>query len=333
MMRWKLSETIPHLFQKKNNTFVKFELQILGSSSAVPVKERALSAQVLNVHDKLYLIDCGEGTQFQLQKFRISHSKIDHIFISHLHGDHIYGLPGLLNTMNLNSRMKKLNIFSPVGLQDLIDKIFGISEARMNFEISYYEVNTNTAEKIFENSDVEVNSFPLDHRIPAVGYKFTEKGRLRNIDPEVISRYNLNYNQIMAAKYGNDIEFSDGTKIKNKELTLPPKKLRSFAYCSDTRYHPDLVNFVRYSDLIFHESTYLDDMKEKARERFHSTAFEAAMIASMANAGKLVLGHFSSRYINIAKFREEAQQYFSNVELAEDGKIFQINSDKYETEF
>ncbi len=333
MMHWKLSETILHLFRKKNSPFVKFELQILGSSSAVPVKDRALSAQVLNVNDKLYLIDCGEGTQFQLQKFRISHSKIDYIFISHLHGDHIYGLPGLLNTMNLNSRTKKLNIFSPVGLQEMIDKIFEISQAVMNFEVNYYEVNTHNTELVFQNSDVEVSSFPLDHRIPAVAYKFIEKRKLRNIDPEVISRYNLNYNQIMAAKYGNDIEFQDGRIIKNKELTLPPKKLRSFAYCSDTRYNPDLVNYVRNSDLIFHESTYLDDMKDKARERFHSTASEAAMIAKLANAGKLILGHFSSRYFSVEKFREEAQQHFSNVELAEDGKIFQINSDKYETEY
>jgi ribonuclease Z len=312
---------------------VKFDLQILGSSSAVPIKEKALSAQILNANDKLYLIDCGEGTQFQLQKFRISHSKIDHIFISHLHGDHIYGLSGLLNTMNLNSRTKKLNIFSPVGLQEMIDKIFAISEAVMNFEINYYEVNTYAVEKIFENSDIEVISFPLDHRIPTVGYKFIEKGKLRNIDPDVISKYKLNYNQIRAAKYGNDIEFSDGTIIKNKELTLPPRKLRSYAYCSDTRYNPDLVNYVRNSDLIFHEATYLDDMKDKARERFHSTATEAAMIAKMANVGKLVLGHFSSRYYSIEKFRKEAQQYFCNVELAEDGKIFQINSDKYETEY
>lgn len=333
MMHWKLSETILHQFRKKNNSFVKFELQILGSSSAVPVKERALSAQLLNVNEKLYLIDCGEGTQFQLQKFRISHNKIDHIFISHLHGDHIYGLPGLLNSMNLNSRTKKLNIYSPIGLQEMVDKIFEVSAAVMNFEINYYEVNTKNAERVFENSDVEVNSFPLDHRIEAVGYRFIEKGKLRNIAPEVISRYNLNFNQIRAAKYGNDISFEDGTVIANKALTLPPKRLRSFAYCSDTRYSPDLVNYVRNSDLIFHEATYLDDMKDKARERFHSTASEAAMIAKLSNAGKLIIGHFSSRYISIAKFREEAQQHFSNVELAEDGKIFQINSDKYETEY
>jgi ribonuclease Z len=235
--------------------------------------------------------------------------------------------------MNINGRKKKLHIWSPSGLEEMIDKIFDVSGSHIDFEIVFHIINTEKTEKIFDDSHVEIQSFPLDHRVPACGFKFTEKGRLRNIDSSMISTYNLNINQIKAAKFGYDIEFPDGTVIKNKDVTLPPKKLRSYAYCSDTKYNDSIANYVRNVDLLYHESTYLDHLKDKAGERFHSTASDAALIAKKANAGKLLLGHFSSRYGDLSGFISEAKQHFENVELGRDGYKFSVKLNHDENEF
>ncbi|MGE5356328.1 MAG: ribonuclease Z [Deltaproteobacteria bacterium] len=310
-----------------------FELLILGSTSAVPTFERYLSCQILNVHDKLYMIDCGEGTQFRLQHFRISHHKIENIFISHLHGDHILGLPGLINSMNINARKKKLRLFCPVGLDKMLETIFEISGSKIGFEIEYCFIDFSAKKKIYEDSEVEIFSFPLDHRIGTAGFRFNEKGRLRNIDPSTIARYGLSYNQIRAAKYGNDIEFADGNVIRNKDITLPPKKLRSFAYCSDTKYNPGIISSIKNVDLLYHESTYLEHLSDKANERFHSTAMDAAKIAKKAGAGKLLLGHFSSRYSDLSQFVTEAKEYFDDVELGIEGKRFTVDLKNIDDEF
>lgn len=302
-----------------------FELLILGSTSAIPAHGRHLSAQVLNIHDKLYLIDCGEATQFRLQQCRISHHKIDHIFISHLHGDHILGLPGLINSMNLIGRTRKLDIFCPPGLDQIVDKVFEISHSFINFEIRYHYINSAGYCKIFENRSLEVFAFPLQHSIEAFGFRFNEKISERNIKPEAISRYGLSIDQIKAAKSGSDLELADGSFLRNQDITLPLRHKRSYAYCSDTRYFPGLANHVRGVDLLYHESTYLDDMKEKAGERFHSTAAQAAAIAAKANAGKLLLGHFSSRYTDLQPFITEASNYFHDVALAIDGSAFTVD--------
>ena len=302
-----------------------FELLILGSSSAVPAHGRHLSSQVLNVHERLYLIDCGEATQFRLQQCSVSHHKLDNIFISHLHGDHIFGLPGLINSMNLIGRRKKLNIYCPSGLDQIIDKFFEISHSHINFEIRYHYINTLKYNKIFESNTLEVHAFPLQHSIDAYGFRFTENIATRNIKPEVIEKYGLTIDQIKAVKSGADIELPDATVLLNKELVLPQRNKRSYAYCSDTRYFPELANHVRGVDLLYHESTYLDDMKVQAAERFHSTASQAAMIALKANAGKLLLGHFSSRYTDLEPFIAEAANFFPTVELAVDGASFSVD--------
>ena len=279
------------------------------------------------------MIDCGEGTQFRLQHFKISHYKIEHIFISHLHGDHILGLPGLINSMNITGRKKKLSIYAPAGLEEMIDKIFEVSGSHLAFEVNFINLNLIKYEKILENNDVEIFSFPLDHRISTVGFKIIEKGKLRNIDPVMIKKFDLTINQIKAAKYGNDVEFPDGTTIKNKDITLPPKKLRSYAYCSDTRYNPDITNYIQNVDLLYHESTYLDHLKDKAGERYHSTAGDAAKIAKKANVSKLLLGHFSSRYGDLSLFVEEAKEHFENVELGLDGHKFSVILNQEENEY
>ena len=307
-----------------------FELLILGSTSAVPSHGRYLSSQLLNVHEKLYLIDCGEATQFRLQQLRVSHHKIDHIFISHLHGDHILGLPGLINSMNLIGRAKKLDIFCPSGLDQIIDKVFEISHSFINFEICYHYINTSNYTKIFKNNSIEVFAFPLHHSIDTFGFRFNERIDYHNINPEAITRYGLNIEQIKAARSGSDIELENGVLLSNSDIVLPQRKKRSYAYCSDTRYFPGLANHVRDVDLLYHESTYLDDMKDKASERFHSTSVQAASIAKKANAGKLLLGHFSSRYTDLNPFLFEAKQHFDNVELAIDGAIFSIDKNHEE---
>lgn len=310
-----------------------FELLILGSTSAVPVHDRYLSCQILNVHDKFFMIDCGEGTQFRLQHFRISHHKIENVFISHLHGDHILGLPGLINSMNITGRKKKLTIWSPSGLEEMIGKIFEISGSYIGFEIIFNTIDTSKNEKLYEDNDVEVRAFPLSHRIPTAGFRISEKSKLRNVDPVVIKSNNLTFNQIRAAKYGNDVEFPDGSVIRNKEITLPPKKLRSYAYCSDTKYNIEIADYVKGVDLLYHESTYLDHLKDKAGERYHSTASDAAMIAKKANAGKLILGHFSSRYHDLSGFMTEARNHFEKVELGLDGSKFSVILKEIEDEF
>ena len=303
---------------------MEFELTILGCSSATPMKGRYLSSQVLNIRNNFFLIDCGEGAQFRMLDFNIPKSKIDHIFISHLHGDHIFGLPGLIGTYNLNNRLKPLNIYGPVGLKEFIGNILENTSVFLNFELNINILNHNKSAVAFEDDNVKATAFPLKHRVPTLGYKFEEKSRLKNIRVEKIKEYNLNYNQIRAAKYGNDVVLEGGEVIQNSILTLPPKHLRSFAYCSDTVYDESIVAYIRDVDLLYHESTYLSYMQEKAKARWHSTAVEAAKIAKKANVKKLILGHYSTRYHDLSPLLAEAKSIFNNTELGMDGKKFKL---------
>ena len=303
---------------------MEFELTILGCSSATPMRERYLSSQVLNVRNDYFLIDCGEGAQYRMLDFNIPKSKIDHIFISHLHGDHIFGLPGLISTYNLNNRVKALNIYGPLGLEEFIGNILENISVLLNFELKVNILDHKKSSVAFENKNVKVTSFPLKHRVATIGYKFEEKSRLKNIRVEKIKEYNLNYNQIRAAKYGKDVVLESGEVIPNNILTLPPKHLRSFAYCSDTVYDESLVAYIRNVDLLYHESTYLSSVQEKATARGHSTAVDAANIAKKANARRLILGHYSTRYHDLSPFLVEAKSIFKNTELGVDGKKFKL---------
>jgi len=300
---------------------MRFDITILGSNSAIPAFGRFLSSQVLAVHNNLYLIDCGEGTQFRIRDFKIKASKIDQIFISHLHGDHYLGLVGLLGSLNLAGRQEPLTIFSPHGLREIVEAHIKYGETRFGYELKFEVVNTLQYQKIFEDNRIEVYSIPLKHRIPTTGYLFKEKPHPKNINVDAIKKYDLSIQQIKDAKSGIDLFTTDGTLVPNEELTSL-KKRRSFAYCSDTLYTESIIPFVQNVDILYHEATYLDNLRKSAKQYMHSTAFQAATIAQKANVGKLLLGHFSSRYDSTESLQKEARTIFKHSFAVKEGKSY-----------
>lgn len=303
----------------------KFELLILGSSSASPTSERNPSAQLFNIAERYFLIDCGESTQIQLRKNKAKLQAIDHIFISHLHGDHFFGLPGLLSSMHLLGRKNKINIYAPEKLKSILNLIFEASDTYLNFEILWHFTNDDTLNLLFEDEKVLVYSFPLKHRIFCTGFLFKEKQLPRNIDKYKLDKYNISIAEINKLKNGHDVVNEKGEIIKNHLVTLNPLPPRSYAYCSDTIYTESIINYIKNVNLLYHESTFLEDKQERAKKTFHSTAKNAAQIAKLANVGKLLLGHFSARYGNLNLFIEEANSIFNNCELATEGKVFSLS--------
>jgi ribonuclease Z len=301
-----------------------FEVKILGSCSATPVFNRHPSAQLLNIDHRLYLIDCGESTQLQLNRFKIKFNKIDHIFISHLHGDHYLGLVGLLSSMHLHGRIKDLYLYGPAGLDEIITVQMRYSETFLNYKINFRVLNTEKKEIIIETGNLTVETIPLVHRIKCCGFLFREKPKKRRINKEMIS-VNTLLQDIVALKNGNDIFDESGMiKYKNEEVTFPPKRSRSFAYCADTIYTESFLDQIRGIDLLYHESTFLKDLALRAKETYHSTAEDAATIALKAGVGKLIIGHFSSRYKDLQPLLEEARETFANSFLAIEGETFAI---------
>jgi len=298
----------------------RFELLILGSSAAIPTSERNQTSQILNICERWFLIDCGEGTQIQLRKFKSKLQAIDHIFISHLHGDHFFGLPGLISSMHLLGRKQDLNIYGPPALQSVIETVIQASETVLSFRINWQVTQNKKQMLLFEDEKVEVLSFPLKHRIYCTGFLFREKPLLRNIDKFQLEKQGLSTADIPALRAGKDVKNKDGKKIKNAAVTLDPPLPRSYAYCSDTAYSKKVCSFIQKTDLLYHESTFLEDNKERAKKTYHSTAAQAAQIAVEAGAGALILGHFSTRYTDLNQFLEEAKPIFSNVSLGIDGK-------------
>ena len=302
-----------------------FQLTILGSNSAVPAYGRYTTAQVLQVKNRLYLIDCGEGTQTRLTDYNINRrERIGQIFISHLHGDHIFGLPGLLTSFSLNNRKKPLTIYSPAGLQEMIETIFKYSQSHLSYDLKFVVVPTDESVQVFENKDITVKTIPLDHRIPTTGYLFREKKKVQNIRPEKIEEYGIHYSKINAIKAGGDFTTEDGKVIPHEELTKAPTPPRSFAFCSDTTYQESIVPIIKGVDLLYHETTYLDEARDSAAKYGHSTAKEAATIAKMAEVGKLICGHYSSRYPKLDDMEAEAKSVFPNSELGLGGKCFSV---------
>ncbi|MBC7864725.1 MAG: ribonuclease Z [Bacteroidia bacterium] len=302
----------------------RFELTILGCGSATPTNKRNASAQLLNVAERFFLIDCGEGTQIQLRKFKCNFRKLDRILISHLHGDHYFGLIGLLQSFHLLGRKKKLTIYAPAPLKDVIELQNKVSETYLNYHIEYVDLDPKKATLIFEDEKVEVSSFPLDHRIDCTGFLFREKKLPRNIIKEKLLKKNISVAEIHKLKLGFDALDEDGNPVKNSELTTDPPTPRSYAYCSDTRYNERIIEFINGVDLLYHESTFLNDMQERAVKTRHSTAQEAATIAKKAAVKKLLLGHFSSRYEDETEFLKEAVPVFENTLLASEGVIFSV---------
>lgn len=303
---------------------MKFELTVLGSNSAIPAHGRNLSAQVLNIKDELLLIDCGEGTQKQLATYQLKYSKINHIFISHLHGDHIFGLIGLLMNFSLKKRTKPLTIYSPEGLEELINIQIKITQTGLSYPLVFVKTNPTQAELILETTKFSVTTIPLRHRIPCNGYLFRENNKQRRINKDLINHYNIPPNKIAAIKSGENYTTPLGEVLTHLALTLPPFAERSYAYCSDTMYKEDILPIIKEVDLLYHEATFLHELLHNAQKTMHSTALQAAIIAQKANVKKLLIGHFSSRYQNPKDLEKEAQTIFLNTEAVVEGKVYRV---------
>ena len=301
-----------------------FRLTILGTSSALPTSDRYPTAHVLNVHERLFLIDCGEGTQMQLRRYKIRFGKINHIFISHLHGDHFFGVYPLLSTYNLMGRKTPLHLYAPAPADEMTARHLADFDITLGFELKIHTVSGRTMKQVLDDKRVEVFSFPLRHRIPSYGYLFREKTPDRNMIREKIAGYGLTVDEIGRARRGEDIVRDTGEVIPCGEITREPRKPSSYAFCSDTGWFRKLPGYVNGVDLLYHEATFGDDNDALALKTGHSTARQAAMVAREAGAKRLILGHFSARYRSTDTLEEEAREVFPESEAAHEGNIYEI---------
>lgn len=296
-----------------------FDVTILGSMAAMPHQGKITSAQIVQYENQFILIDCGEATQINIAKYKIHSSKISTICISHLHGDHIFGLPGLLSSFTHHQRKNKLVILGPAGIRKYVDFIVEITYQRLSYPVDIFEFSPVDKIHVLELPGLEIYAFPLEHRIETLGYIIKEKILFRNILEGVIKEYDLHFDQIKKIKDGEDLVLRDGTIIKNDRITHPERKPRSYAYCSDTVYTETIVPYIQGVSCLYHEATYLHESLNKAQERKHSTAKEAATIAKLSGVGKLIIGHFSSRYNDFNVLLEEAKEIFPEVYLGLEG--------------
>ncbi len=300
------------------------KLTILGCYSATPRALTNPTSQVLEIKGKMFLIDCGEGTQVQLRKQKIKFSRISHIFISHLHGDHFFGLPGLVSTFRLLGREKELHIHGPKGIKEAITLLLKLGDSWTDYPLYFHELTSKESEVVFEDEKVTVSTIPLKHRVYTNGFLFTEKPGQRTLNIEAVTKYGIDKSAFNNIKNGKDAEASDGKTIKNGELTFDPPKPKSYAFCSDTVYNEDIVPLIAGVDTLYHESTFLETEERLCQKTKHTTAKQAATIAKMAQAKQLILGHYSTRYKSLEGFKTEARTVFESVELAEDGKVFDL---------
>ena len=295
---------------------------ILGNNSALPAHNRHPTAQIVQTEEHTFLIDCGEGTQMQMDAYKIRRGKINHIFISHLHGDHYFGLIGLLTSLGLNNRINDLHIYSPQNLQAIINIQLDAAVGRLSYALNFHVLQNEQV--IFEDKKIVVECFKVNHRIECWGFKFREKKNLRKIDIKQAKKYKIPtsfYEQLHA---GEDYINPQNVVIKNEWVTMPHSPAKSYAYCADTAYHEPVCDKIKNADLVYHETTYLDDLQKKAEGRFHSTSKQAAMIAKKSGAKRLIIGHFSSMYDTLEKFRDEACEVFENTELALEGVCYLV---------
>ena len=301
-----------------------FNVSILGSSSAIPTSERNPTAQLLSHNEKLFLIDCGEGTQVSLRRMHIHFQRIRHVFISHLHGDHFYGLIGLISSMHLLGRIKPLYIYGPPMLKEIIDLQLKASVTTLLYSLEFIFTQADKPEVIFEDESLIVSSFPMWHRIETTGFLFQEKPYERKIRKEMFELFKIPVHLIPRIKAGADYISDEGTIHPNNVITHDPPRPRSYAFCSDTAYFEDIIPIVEGADLLYHETTFMNNRLTNATEKFHSTTGQAATIAYKAGVKKLIIGHFSARYDDLQPLLEEARAIFSDTELAEEGKVFEI---------
>jgi ribonuclease Z len=303
---------------------LSFKITILGSSGALPAYGRYTTSQLVEVQSRHFLVDCGEGAQMQLMRLQANFHRINHIFISHLHGDHYLGLMGLVFTMHLQRRVNDLHIYSHRGLDEIITTHLRYSRSAPSFKIIFHLLEKGLREVIYDDDALTVETIPLSHRIRCSGFLFREKAKPRRIDKTKLPP-DLLIQQIAGLKNGHDVVSEEGVVLyTNESLTLEPKKSRSYAYCSDTAFDEGLSSQLKNVDLLYHEATFMNDEESKAKDTHHSTAKQAATIAKLADAGKLLLGHFSARYKDLAPVLEEAKLIFNNTELAIEGQEFII---------
>ena len=301
-----------------------FSVTILGAGSATPMLGRHPSSQLLTYENETFLIDCGEGTQYRLLEHKIRPGRLKAIFISHLHGDHYFGLIGLISSLNLGGRTEELYLFGPRGLDEILTIQFKYSQTPLHFPIHFTATDTTISYQLFENHFFTVHTIPLEHRIPCAGFLFREKPHKRKLIKEKLVE-DMPYDYLRQLKNGEDVFDEAGNLLFSfEEFTLPAPPPRSYAYCSDTRYDARIADYIKGVSLLYHEATFQEDLAHQAFERFHSTAREAASIAQKAQAGKLLIGHFSSRYKELGGFLSDAQSIFFKTEIAEEGKVFMV---------
>lgn len=300
------------------------KLTILGCYAATPRTITNPTSQVLEIRNRMFLIDCGEGTQVQLRKHKIKFSKINHIFISHLHGDHVYGLIGLVSTFMLLNRVSDLHIYGPKGIKEIITLQLRLSNSWTSYGLYFHELESTTSELIYEDEKVVVKTIPLKHRVYTNGFLFEEKIGDRKLNVDAVQQYEIDTCYYQNIKNGKDITLEDGRVIENKLLTFDPIAPKSYAFCSDTAYDERIIPNIENADILYHEATFLESEQHLSEKTMHSTAKEAAQIAQKANVGQLVLGHYSTRYESIQKFKQEAETIFPNVLLADDGVSFEF---------
>ena len=298
-----------------------FKLTVLGCNSAIPTVERHPTAQLLNVNERFFLIDCGEGTQVQLRKYQLSFQRINHVFISHLHGDHYFGLIGLISSMHLLGRNKDLHIYAHQELKEIIDLQLNAANTELNYPLFFHPISDDEDTILLEDDNIKISNLVLDHSIKCSGFLFEEKRSKRKVIKSEIEKYNVPYDKIQSLKNGADWITQKGEIIVNNLLTIQNSSPNKYAFCSDTRYDNSLINKVKEVDLLYHETTFMKDLEERAEQTGHSTTLQAAKIAKKAKVKKLLIGHYSQRYKNIEDLLDETKNSFSNTYLSSPGLV------------
>jgi ribonuclease Z len=299
-----------------------FAVTILGNNSAVPAFDRHPTSQVVTLDGNNYLVDCGEGTQIQMINYKIRRSKISHIFISHLHGDHYFGLIGLINSFGLLNHQQELHVFGPSPLNDIIELQLKVADTKLPFALHLHTITGPAT--LLNTEKLEVSCFRTNHRIECYGFVFKEKKRLRKLNPEKAKEYEIPQSFYERLKDGEDYTRKDGTIIKNELVTEAGDAGKRYAFCADTKYDESIIPHIKAADMIYHETTYLDNLRERAESRFHSTSKQAAALAKKAGVKKLLIGHFSSKYDTLEEFEKEAREFFENTELALEGVCYEV---------
>ncbi len=301
-----------------------FKIHILGCGSALPTTRHMPSSQIVDLRDKLFMVDCGEGTQLQMRKMRIRFNRLNHIFITHAHGDHCFGLPGLISTLGMLGRTGNLFIHGPKDIESFLQPILESFCDRLPYKVVFNIIDPYKHSLIMEDRSVQVFSIPLKHRIPCCGYLFSEKPKESHIIREMIDFYEIPVRCIKDIKQGGDYITPDGRVVPNAKLTRPSTPPKRFAYCSDTAFYPAIIPWIKEVDLLYHEATFCEEDAPRSKETFHSTAAQAADIAAKAGVKKLVIGHYSARYNNLSPLLKEAQSKYPDTILGEEGMVIAL---------